>query len=288
MASPDPDHVRQLIAKSRKPIVFRGLIDSWPMLKFGLNDWNNLFKEKLLECRVGEINYKGNEPQWEGQCINIKCMYSTLIAWTKGDDKEEIGDLSDLETSKHFLYFGYKYMKDIFDEEVLRMTEWKPFGFPERNGRESTFWLGTPGANTPCHYDTYGCNLVAQLYGKKRWILFPPEDTDFLLPTRIPYEESSVYSRINFEQWTETIPDIEGTHPHVVELLPGDVLFVPRHWWHYVHNKELSVSVNTWLELAEEDREARLHESLVKFMVAHTSRNLSPSTALKLLNPNEV
>ena len=52
-------------------------------------------------------------------------------------------------------------------------------------------------AHTPCHYDTYGCNLVAQLSGEKRWVLFSPGDTESLYPTRVPYEESSVFSRVN-------------------------------------------------------------------------------------------
>lgn len=44
--------------------------------------------------------------------------------------------------------------------------------------------------------------LQAQINGfiyicRKRWILFPPE-TGGLKPTRVPYEESSVYSELNF------------------------------------------------------------------------------------------
>ena len=34
-----------------------------------------------------------------------------------------------------------------------------------------------------------------------------------------------------------------------VVLSPGEVLFVPRHWWHYVECVESAVSVNTWIEL---------------------------------------
>ena len=288
MASKSPEQVRRLISRSRQPLVFRGLIDSWPMLTYSQSDWTNLFGEKLLECRVGNADFQNEQPQWESHSLNIKCTYSQLVKWSNNCGDGENPDLSALETSKHFLYYGYKYMKDIFEPEVLRMIDWTAFGYPERNGTESTFWLGTAGAHTPCHYDTYGCNLVAQLSGRKRWILYPPEDTDFLKPTRVPYEESSVYSQINFEKWIGTVPDIEGTHPHVVELFPGDVLFVPRHWWHHVRNEELSVSINSWLELEEEDHEARLHESLVKFLVAHASRNLPPSVVSELLNPNEV
>lgn len=288
MASKSPERVQRLISCTQKPLVFHGLIDSWPMLKFTQSDWNNLFGETLLECRVGNRGLNGDLPQWEGRCENIKCTFSQLIKWSNHRDDGTNAELSDLEANNHFLYYGYKYMKDIFETEVLRMTDWKAFGYPDRNGAESTFWLGTAGAHTPCHYDTYGCNLVAQLSGRKRWILYSPDETEFLKPTRVPYEESSVYSQINFEQWSNTAPIIEGTHPYVVELSPGDVLFVPRHWWHYVRNEELSISINTWLELPDQDSEARLHESLVKFLVAHTTRNLPPNVVSDLLNPNEV
>jgi oxalate decarboxylase/phosphoglucose isomerase-like protein (cupin superfamily) len=35
----------------------------------------------------------------------------------------------------------------------------------------------------------------------------------------------------------------------VVTLKPGDVLFVPRHWWHYVENVGTAVSINSWIPL---------------------------------------
>ena len=44
------------------------------------------------------------------------------------------------------------------------------------------------------------CSLpykVAQLHGRKRWLLYPPADTANLYPTRVPYEESSVFSRVD-------------------------------------------------------------------------------------------
>lgn len=37
--------------------------------------------------------------------------------------------------------------------------------------------------------------------------------------------------------------------PLQVTLCPGDVLFIPKHWWHYVECTEPAVSVNTWIDL---------------------------------------
>ena len=30
---------------------------------------------------------------------------------------------------------------------------------------------------------------------------------------------------------------------------PGDLLYVPKHWWHFVMCVDTAVSVNTWIEL---------------------------------------
>jgi len=42
---------------------------------------------------------------------------------------------------------------------------------------------------------------------------------------------------------------VEEVTPLMVVLKPGDVLFVPRHWWHYVESLDTSISINTWIEL---------------------------------------
>ena len=62
--------------------------------------------------------------------------------------------------------------------EDLRDTslDWSRFG-PVTGGaapQQSVFWMGSPGAATGLHHDTYGANVVAQVYGTKEWILFPP------------------------------------------------------------------------------------------------------------------
>ena len=98
-------------------------------------------------------------------------------------------------------YIDYKYMIEMFKDqpEILKVVNWGAFGFKDRNGADSTLWIGSKNAFTPLHKDTYGMNLVAQLSGKKSWMLFKPEDTENLYPVRIPYEESSVFSNVNMK-----------------------------------------------------------------------------------------
>lgn len=107
--------------------------------------------------------------------------------------------------TEYWIYADYKYMVELYHDlpEMLSKVDWSMIGFEGRDGKDSTLWMGSEGANTPCHFDTYGCNFVAQLYGKKKWTLFNSQDSEKLYPTRVPYEESSVFSQVNI-----TDPDL--------------------------------------------------------------------------------
>ena len=58
--------------------------------------------------------------------------------------------------------------------------------------------------------DSYGCNLVCQVAGSKQWTLFPPSASTHLSPTRVPYEESSVYSLVN-------MVNLEQNYQHLLD-----------------------------------------------------------------------
>lgn len=61
---------------------------------------------------------------------------------------------------------------------------------------------------------------------RKRWHLFPPEDTPFLYPTRIPYEESSVFSKVNVvNPDLKRFPQFRKARRHMVTLSPGQVMW---------------------------------------------------------------
>lgn len=83
---------------------------------------------------------------------------------TMAEFVETVGSSPD---SKEWFYFDYKYMHEWFEEhpQLLESIDWRRFGF-DKQGADSTLWIGTRGAHTNCHQDSYGCNLVAQVKGR--------------------------------------------------------------------------------------------------------------------------
>lgn len=131
------------------------------------------------------------------------------------------------------VYADYLYFAKIFEDlpSLPTLGNWSEL-FEDPNDisvspEDLTLWVGTRGAHSPLHYDTYGNNVVLQVSGTKRWQLWKPCHPQ--IPSRrIPYEESSVYSHHDPLAHQSITPDYD------LILEPGDVLFVPKHWWHFV------------------------------------------------------
>ncbi|KAH9636652.1 hypothetical protein HF086_003470 [Spodoptera exigua] len=268
------DIVRNLVANSSVPLVFRGYVRNWPICQWDVEKWCSVFGEKEIPFRCLKKDFLSDEPCWERRCSVKRMSFKNFVDMSASSDE--------------WMYFDYKYLYQWFngDDELYKGVSWQQFGYSDKGASDATLWVGSSGAHTPAHQDTYGVNIVTQLYGKKRWILFPPE-TGGLKPTRVPYEESSVYSELNFycPNNLEVFNGLTGARS--VELSAGDALLVPRGWWHYVQNLDpLNIALNMWLP-HEKDGSTRVSEALIKIFVAQICKDLPQETAKLIVNPNE-
>jgi len=105
-------------------------------------------------------------------------------------------------------------------------------------------WFGPAGTVTPLHHDPKH-NLLVQVVGRKFVRLFAPEHSAALYP----HSEAML---CNSSQVDVRCPDHArfpafGAAPFMdAELGPGDALFIPRGWWHYVVALTSSFSVSHW------------------------------------------
>ena len=247
--SNSPDHIKQFILRDLKsPMVFKDIIKCWTIpltwtpdeICCNLADVTTTFKvcpKKHSPCY--KARFLENKVVFETDCNHVDAKYRDMQLWFNQQLGEDVIDHSktDIEhkpkrpkndecnlsrlypRTDYWIYADYKYMSHVCAEhqEMIKCIDWGVFGFEGRNGNQSTLWVGSEGASTPCHYDTYGCNLVAQLSGKKKWTLFSPSDTEKLYPTRVPYEESSVFSSVNISNpLLQEFPLFKGASPRQV------------------------------------------------------------------------
>ncbi|XP_062972753.1 HSPB1-associated protein 1 isoform X2 [Elgaria multicarinata webbii] len=273
----------------QKPAVFCNMAFDWPVLHWNVTYLAKLLAGKRIHFRFGKKDMD-TAPLFETECSYVEATLEEFLAWTGRQTSCSSGPFSGYDLCKYWTYADYKYIAQLLEDkpENFQDIRWSDFGFSGRNGRESTLWIGTAGANTPCHLDSYGCNLVLQVQGRKRWHLYPPEDSGCLYPTRIPYEESSVFSRVNVvNPDLKSYPQFKKAQAHVITLDPGQVLFVPRHWWHYVESIDpITVSINSWIEL-DADHEARIEEAITRTLICAIKPAEDPGASDSWLNPTE-
>ncbi|XP_028020679.1 HSPB1-associated protein 1 isoform X6 [Balaenoptera acutorostrata] len=256
-----PEKAKEIIMSLQQPAVFCNMVFDWPAQHWTAKHLSEVLQGKQIRFRMG-TKHTDTAPQFETTCSYVEATLEEFLTWNC--DRSSIsGPFRDYDHSKFWAYADYKYFVSLFEDktDIFQDVIWSDFGFPGRNGQESTLWIGSTGAHTPCHLDTYGCNLVFQVQGRKRWHLFPPEDTPFLYPTRIPYEESSVFSKINVvNPDLKRFPQFWKARRHMVTLSPGQ----------------------------EEDHQARVEEAITRMLVCALKTAENPHDTRAWLNPTEV
>lgn len=141
------------------------------------------------------------------------------------------------------------------DTTPFVVTEEAAAGF--RPAATVNLWAGAAGLAARVHYDTYH-NFYLQVLGRKRFRLLPPDVWRNL--TLFPAVHPSV--RQSQLEWDALPADVRGRAREVV-LAPGQILYLPSHWFHQVSSVDASVSVNVWTDALSQWREHEIAKTVI-------------------------
>jgi hypothetical protein len=102
-------------------------------------------------------------------------------------------------------------------------------------------WMGF-GTRSGLHFDLMD-NLFIQAYGQKEVILIAPVFSPcvYAFPD-LPSKSSVDPEAPDFKQF----PRFTRCKTLTATLLPGDVLYIPKAWWHFLRADNMSLSLNCW------------------------------------------
>eukprot|EP00924_Labyrinthula_sp_SR-Ha-C_P009941 maker-scaffold_21-snap-gene-4.39-mRNA-1 protein AED:0.00 eAED:0.00 QI:2/1/1/1/1/1/2/571/482 len=114
-----------------------------------------------------------------------------------------------------------------------------------------TLWMGTSSADTRFHHDCCD-NFVMMLSGTKRFTLAPPTDWRVLNPQCIGKLKNLCWASVNnpnlpnekFSSKERRI--LQHVNKIVVDVGPGEILYMPAGWFHHIQNLGPTVMVNWW------------------------------------------
>ncbi|KAI0387633.1 Clavaminate synthase-like protein [Hypomontagnella monticulosa] len=262
-----------------EPLIIRGVIDNWPALT--TNPWNK--PSYLLSRTFGgrrlipiEIGRSYVDEGWGQKIVTFGeflCQYIDP-SLSKTQDKS---DGSTRAASPQQGTVAYLAQHPLFTQlPSLRNDILIPdycytappphptdpsIDQPELEAPLLNAWFGPPGTITPLHNDPYH-NILTQVVGRKYVRLYSPLDTGRMKArgkeNGVEMGNTSLMDVGVVEGW-DTVSEEGGNQPSEEDLAsfrevpyldcilePGDALYIPIGWWHYVRGLSVSFSVSFW------------------------------------------
>mmetsp|Transcript_33877 Transcript_33877/g.86603 ORF Transcript_33877/g.86603 Transcript_33877/m.86603 type:complete len:378 (+) Transcript_33877:1-1134(+) len=254
-----PDFLNEHL-NAREPVVIRGYLDdsSWPALRRwpDLAYWLEAHGQRTVPVECQLEGGPGTELR-EMTMRAFICEYMVPSNASHGEQEHgyerrpRTAEAAAPDDGAHRGPVGYISQHGMFHQ--LRETQ-DDFSVPiyaRGAGRLAMVnaWMGTRGTVTHLHTDEHD-NLLAQVAGVKYLRLAAPENREALTasphPRATPGNPLNWFSPVDAEAPDAAHPAAGGVAWREVTLGPGDLLFIPRGWWHYVRALSTSISVNFW------------------------------------------
>ena len=229
---PDYETFRDRFLARNRPVVISGSIDHWPAMRL----WDFDYVGRALGDRaITPVRTNGYFQ------IDVK----------RGVPVEEMNFATyrrAIEGAKQPRYYLRLALEGSFKGTLAEDYD-HPVYCSRRILLKKNLWLGGEGASVGLHYDMTH-NIVAQITGRRKVLLFSPEDSSNLYP----YPMRTLcwhHSQVSLDAPdVARFPRFRDARPIESELGRGELLFIPQGWWHRFVTIENAIAVNFfWLTL---------------------------------------
>lgn len=244
-----------LSSPSPTPVIITNAMTSWPALQL----WQDIsyIKDKAAGRLVPvEIYSEKDSTQtylsdsWEQRVMSLGEFIETHIEPddTGADKRKERGYLAQYQLFDQIPCLREdiqvpSYCNALTPEDIL--CPHSEFAGDTRTAEDALIsaWFGPAGTVSPLHNDPYH-NLLAQVVGRKYLRLYDMKFTGNLYPRDgFQCNNSNVdIDDVNHEKY----PLFSTTPSFQCILESGEMLYIPRHFWHYVRSLDVSFSVSFW------------------------------------------
>jgi len=203
-----------LYVKKQKPVVVEQLTADWPAYE----KWNLAY--------IKEVAGDKTVPLYDDRPVSHKDGFNEAHAQMK------MSDYIDLLHAKptNYRIFLYNLMKEV---PVLKNDfKWPDIGLKLVKQLPMLFF-GGENSKVFMHYDIDYSNILHfHFHGKKRCVLFAPDQTPYLykVPHALISREDIDFDAPDFNQW----PALEKAQGLVTDLQHGEMLYMPEGYWHYM------------------------------------------------------
>jgi hypothetical protein len=226
---------REFLDGLGRPVVVTDALDPYP----ARHRWNLDYLAATLGDEVVNASYPApGEPR-----IMVRLLLRDYIDYIKAPERlppgEVVkGDLADLGDGRLYLaswtpirrlggdfsphpYFVEDFTRLLTDPMKARLNGW--------------VLVGPAGAFSKLHYDALSTHAyLGQFFGTKRCVLFSPADSPYLYGGAVDPSAPDL----------DRYPLYEKATPFECVLQPGELVFLPANWWHYVVCLEPSITVS--------------------------------------------
>ncbi|XP_068920349.1 bifunctional peptidase and arginyl-hydroxylase JMJD5 isoform X2 [Petaurus breviceps papuanus] len=224
---PSLEFFRKNYLVPQKPVILEGIANHWPCMK----KWSVDYIREIAGCRTVpvEVGSKYTDEEWSQSLMTVNEFINKYIM-----NKNDIGYLA-----QHQLFDQIPELK-----QDICIPDYCCLGNGEEEDITINAWFGPAGTISPLHQDPQQ-NFLAQVLGRKYIQLYSPEESEALYPheTQLLHNTSQVDvenpNLIKFPKFTE------ASYQSCI-LNPGQILFIPVKYWHYVRALDISFSVSFW------------------------------------------